>query len=252
MSLPCTGSIFMLPAAHTSMLSLMSACTMRRDAFSFAASPNVQPSTALMPENAEFMSNLLQREPMKLLSTSTVPIISSSFFTLSKCLFSFADNEPMENDSESGALVSSHTPGSCIVAPHATVQPSTRSSPTISPMSSSGMPFCRVTITPSVARNSFMYVTTSLFCCCLVMRKMMSYLPLISCGVYAVTCWVKFTVPVTRAPFFCSASMCTLLRFISSMLPPFFVMYAPRIVPNDPAPYIAALMCWLDCYPAKV
>ena len=26
------------------------------------------------------------------------------------------------------------------------------------------------------------------------------------------------------------------------MVPPFFVMYAPSIVPNEPAPYIAALM----------
>jgi hypothetical protein len=48
---------------------------------------------------------------------------------------------PMWNDRLSGSLVSSHTPGSVMVAPHSTVHPIVLSSPTISATPGSGMPF---------------------------------------------------------------------------------------------------------------
>ena len=173
----------MPPVAHTSMHSLIRACTTRRDSLGPAASPNVQPRTALMPENAALISSLLQRVPMKFSSTSTVPIISSSSFTLSKCLLLFADIAPSEKERASGALVSSQTPGDCMVAPHATVQPSTLSSPRIDAICTSGRPFWNVTSTPSGARKSLSIVTTSLLFCCLVIRKMISYVPDIWSGV---------------------------------------------------------------------
>ena len=152
MSLPWTGSMRMPPARHTSMHSLMRACTIFLDARGPAASPNVQPSTALMPENEAFMRSLLQRVPMKLSSTSTVPMCSRSSFTLSKCLGRSGVMAPREKVSASGWLVSSHTPGDCIVAPHATVLPRTLSAPRISAICISGRPFWNVTSTPSSAR----------------------------------------------------------------------------------------------------
>ena len=141
MSLPCTGSILIPDASQTSMHSLMSLWTMRRDGFGFAASPNVQPSTALIPENAAFMSSLLQRVPRKFSSTSTGPIFSSRAFTSAKWFPLPLNVLPSENVRLSGELVSSHTPGPSIVAPQATVHPSTRSSPTISAICGSGRPF---------------------------------------------------------------------------------------------------------------
>ena len=44
------------------------------------------------------------------------------------------------------------------------------------------------------------------------------------------------TVPVMRAPLLRSASTWARLRLIRSILPPFFVIYAPSTVPREPAP----------------
>ena len=189
-----------------------------------------------MPEKAALMSNLLQRVPRKFSSTSTVPIISSNSFTLAKCLLRCFEMAPSENDRASDSLVSSHTPGDCIVAPHATVHPNTRSSPNTSAICTSGRPFWKVTNTPSDAKKPFSIFTTSALCCCLVMRKMMSYVPLISLGVYATTGWFKFIVPTTCAPFSFKAVTWALLRLMSSIGTPALLMNAPRIVPNEPAP----------------
>jgi hypothetical protein len=46
-------------------------------------------------------------------------------------------------------------------------------------------------------------------------------------------------VPTTCAPFDFKASMWALLRFINSMETPALLMNAPKIVPREPAPYIA-------------
>ena len=152
MSLPCTGSMRMPPFLHTSIHSLINAWTILRDSRGPAASPKVQPSTALIPEKAALMSNLLQRVPRKFSSTSTVPINSSNSFTLLKCLLRLGEIAPKEKERASGSLVSSHTPGSLRVAPQATVHPSTLSSPNTSAICISGRPFWKVTNTPSAAK----------------------------------------------------------------------------------------------------
>ena len=77
-------------------------------------------------------------------------------------------------------------------------------------------------------------------------RKMMSYSPDMQSGVYAVTFWTKSIVPVTFAPLVFKASTWALLRFISSTGTPALLMNAPRIVPNDPAPYIAVRIVFIS------
>ena len=177
----------MPPLRQTSMHSLIKACTTLLEERSEAASPKVQPRTALIPENAALIRSLLQRVPRKFSSTSTGPIFSRRALTSAKCLLTFSETAPNEKVRLSGELVNSQTPGPSIVAPQATVQPSTRDGPTISEISSSGNPFWRVTITPSSARKPLSIFTTSALCNCLVIRNMTSYSPVISSSVRTVT-----------------------------------------------------------------
>ena len=148
----------MPPLRQTSMHSLIKACTTFLEERSEAASPKVQPRTALIPENAALIRSLLQRVPRKFSSTSTGPIFSRRALTSAKCLLTFSETAPNEKVRLSGELVNSQTPGPSIVAPQATVQPSTRDGPTISEISSSGNPFWRVTITPILSEGTFEHI----------------------------------------------------------------------------------------------
>ena len=174
MSLPCTGANTAPAAWPTSMHSFMQRTATRRASFFSLTSPNTPPTTVPRPENVALMRSFDQRAPRRLSSIATGHIFSSrartsaSFSSETPCM------PPMWKERLSGALVSTHSPGASIVAPHSTTQPIVRLSPTISAMPGSGMPFWNVIITPSGASRGFRNVTTSLLWSCFVMRKMTS------------------------------------------------------------------------------
>ena len=228
----------MPPARVESMISFMMRCAQSLLFLLSATSPKLQPSTADIPLNAEFTRSFDHLTPMKLSSTSTLPIMDSIRTISLKCLSScaFLLSAPSAKTKASGSDVSSLTPGAVICAPQPIAQPYVLSSPIISDTLCSGRPFCIVQITPSSAKKFVSIFTTSLLLSCFVIRKIMSYFSFISSGSIALTFTLKFAVPVMVAPCSFNAATCALFLLTRSISSPLFATYAPSTVPSEPAP----------------